>query len=140
MTRSLCYTHEALTSLAPHERLPEILVVWLPSSVRSVQLLNRVRLCDPIDCSTRGLPSITHSRSLLTISFSIMHFQFSSVTQSCLTLCNPMNRSTPGVPVHHQLPEFTQTHVHRVSDAIHAEPRPRGCSGLGEPRPALPSF
>ena len=44
--------------------------------------------------------------------------QFSSVTQSCLTLCDPMNRSTPGLPVHHQLLEFTETHVHRVSDAI----------------------
>ena len=43
---------------------------------------------------------------------------FSSVPQSCLTLCNPMNRSTPGLPVHHQLLEFTQTHVHRVGDAI----------------------
>ena len=42
----------------------------------------------------------------------------SSVAQSCRTLCNPMNCSTPGLPVHHQLPEFTQTHVHRVSDAI----------------------
>ena len=45
-------------------------------------------------------------------------YQFSSVTQSCLTPWNPMNRSTPGLPVHHQLPEFTQTHVHQVSDAI----------------------
>ena len=44
--------------------------------------------------------------------------QFSSVAQSCLTLCDSMNHSTPGLPVHHQLPEFTQTHVHRVSDAI----------------------
>ena len=44
--------------------------------------------------------------------------QFSSVIQSFPTLCNPMNRSTPGLPVHYQLPEFTQTHVHRVSDAI----------------------
>ena len=44
--------------------------------------------------------------------------QFSSVTQLCPTLCNPMNRSTPGLPVHHQLLEFTQTHVHWVSDAI----------------------
>ena len=44
--------------------------------------------------------------------------QFSSVTQSCPTLCDPMNRSTPCLPVHHQLPEFTQTQVHRVSDAI----------------------
>ena len=43
---------------------------------------------------------------------------YCSVTKSCLTLCDPMNRSTPGLPVHHQLPEFTQTHVHRVSDAI----------------------
>ena len=44
--------------------------------------------------------------------------QIRSVTQSCPTLCDPMNRSTPGLPVHHQLPEFTQTHVHRVRDAV----------------------
>ena len=44
--------------------------------------------------------------------------QFSSVAQSCPTLCDPMDYSTPGLPVHHQLPEFTQTHAHRVSDAI----------------------
>ena len=44
--------------------------------------------------------------------------QFSSVAQSCPTLCDPMNRSTPGLHVHHQLPEFTQIHVHRVSDSI----------------------
>ena len=44
--------------------------------------------------------------------------QFSSVAQSCLTLCDPMNRSTLGLPVYHQHPEFTQTHVQRVSDAI----------------------
>ena len=44
--------------------------------------------------------------------------QIRSVAHSCLTLCDPMNRSTPGLPVHHQLPEFTETHVHRVSDAI----------------------
>ena len=45
-------------------------------------------------------------------------FQFSSVTQLCPTLCDPMNHRTPGLPVHHQLLEFTQTHVHRVGDAI----------------------
>ena len=44
--------------------------------------------------------------------------QFISVAQSCPTLCNPINHSTPGLPVHHQLLEFTQTHVHGVSDAI----------------------
>ena len=83
-------------------------------------------------------PSLTESKSLFFISVSLFlshmqshHYhlskfhiyafssvQFSSVTESCLTLCNPMNRSTPGLPIHHQLPEFTQTHVHRVSDAI----------------------
>ena len=45
--------------------------------------------------------------------------QFSSVAQSCPTLCDPMNHSMLGLPVHHQLLELTQTHVHRVSDAIH---------------------
>ena len=63
--------------------------------------------------------------------------QFSSVAQSCPTLCDPMNHSTPGLPVHHQLPEFTQTHAHWVSDAIQpshplsspSPPAPRGrCS------------
>ena len=44
--------------------------------------------------------------------------QFSSVAQSCPTVCDPMNRSTPGLPVHHQLPEFTQTHVHQVGNDI----------------------
>ena len=51
------------------------------------------------------------------ISF-LFSFKFSSVAQSCLTLCIPMNRSMPGLPVHHQLPKFTQTHIHRVGDAI----------------------
>ena len=50
--------------------------------------------------------------------FSPSSVQFSSVAQLCLTLCDPMNRSTPDVPVHLQLPEFTQTRVHQVSDAI----------------------
>ena len=50
--------------------------------------------------------------------FFFLSVQFSSVTQSCPTLCDPMNRSMPGLPVHHQLPEFTQTHVHQVGDAI----------------------
>ena len=60
----------------------------------------------------------------LNMSISLQRFpinltiQFSSVTQSCPTLWYPMNHSTQGFPVHHQLPEFTQTHVHRVSDAI----------------------
>ena len=60
-------------------------------------------------------------KNLVRWTISICHFivnQIRWVTQSCPTLCDPMNRSTPGLPVHHQLPEFTQTHVHRVSDAV----------------------
>ena len=70
---------------------------------------------------------ISHKKSMSTLIFSpvfniflnmfLLVIQFSSVTQLCPTLCDPMNRSTPGLPVHHQLLEFTQTHVHRVSDA-----------------------
>ena len=59
--------------------------------------------------------------------------QIRSVAQSCPTLCDPMNRSTPGLPVHHQLPEFTQTHVHRVSYAIQP-PHP-----LSSPSPPVPN-
>ena len=59
--------------------------------------------------------------------------QIRSVAQSCPTLCHPMNRSTPGLPVHHQLLEFTQTHVHRVSDAIQPS------HPLSSPSPPTPS-
>ena len=57
------------------------------------------------------------TRGQLTL-FCLSSVQFSSVAQSCPTLCDPMNCSTPGLPVHHQIPEITQTHVHRVGDAI----------------------
>ena len=59
--------------------------------------------------------------------------QFSSVAQSCPTLCDPMNHSTPGLPVHHQLLEFTQTHVHRVSDVIQPS------HPLSSPSPSAPN-
>ena len=62
------------------------------------------------------LPINVHKDILLYSSFSSV--QFSLVAQSCPTLCDSMNHSTPGLPVHHQLPEFIQTSVHRVSDAI----------------------
>ena len=67
------------------------------------------------------------------------YVQFSSVAQSCPTLCDPMNHSTPGLPVHHQLPEFTQTHVHWIGDAIqpshpllsHSPPAPNSSQHQG---------
>ena len=63
----------------------------------------------------------------------ILVVQFSSVAQLCLTLCGPMNRSTPGLPVHHQLPESTQTHAHRVGDAIQPS------HPLSSPSPTAPN-
>ena len=63
----------------------------------------------------------------------ISSVQFSSVAQSCPTLCDPMNRSTPGLPVHHHLPELTQTHVHWVNDAIQPS------HSLSPPSPPAPN-
>ena len=74
--------------------------------------------------------------TLLICQVSVVQFgsvQFSSVAQSCPTLCDPMNRSMPGLSVHHQLPEFTQTHVHRVSDAIQPS------HPLSSPSPPVPN-
>ena len=74
--------------------------------------------------STRGclqeihvLVTQTDKTYMILSSPSVSSVQFSSVAQLCPTLCNPMNRSTPGLPVRHQLLEFTQTHVHQVGDA-----------------------
>ena len=67
----------------------------------------------------RLTPCNRHGMVLLVVSLVVLPCtQFSPVTQSCPTLRDPMSRSTPGLPVHHQLPEFTQTHVHWVGDAI----------------------
>ena len=66
--------------------------------------------------------------------------QFSSVAQSCLTLCDPMDCSTPGLPVHHQLPEFIQTHVHWVGDAIQPSPPVIPFSSCLQSFPASGSF
>ena len=67
----------------------------------------------------------------------LLPHQFSLVTQSCLTLCDPINRSTPGLPVHHQLPEFTQTHVHQVGDGIQPS---HPLLSLSPPAPIPPSI
>ena len=89
-------------------------------------------LCDPIDGSPPGSPvpgicvceykcmllCLSVCEHVLWVTHLICMYQFSSVAQSCPTLCDPMNCSMPGLPVHHHLSEFTQTHVHRVGDAI----------------------
>ena len=115
---------------------------------------SRVQIQTPAWLATRPLPhplSITAflpSTSPLTILSPTKNFQiskstpepqtdvsvqFSSVAQSCTTLCNSMNRSTPGLPVHHQLLEFTHTHVHQVSDAIQPS------HPLSSPSPTAPN-
>ena len=81
-------------------------------------------------------PGLPHCRQMLyhlSHKVTISSVQFSSVTQSCPTLCHPMNQSTPGLPVHHQLPGFTQTHVHGVSDAIQPS------HALSSPSPPAPN-
>ena len=76
---------------------------------------------------------IRHRGLVSTVVTSACSVQFSSVAQSCLTLCDPMNRSTPGFPVHHQLPEFTQTHAHWVGDATQPS------HSLSSPSPPAPN-
>ena len=78
-------------------------------------------------------PSTGFSRQEYWSGLPLPSVQFSSVAQSCPTLCDPMNHSTPGLPVHHQLPEFTQTHVHQVSDAIQPS------HPLSSPSPPVPN-
>ena len=90
-------------SSQPAFRCPEAGTLCIPHTI-----------LDFIDAQKSPNEQITKPR----VSTNIPDHQFSSVAQSCLTLCDPMNRSTPDLPVHHQLPEFTQTHVHRVCDAI----------------------
>ena len=81
-----------------------------------------------------------HTRSFCSIISSYTTVQFSSDVQSCPTLCDPMNRSTPGLPVHHQLLEFTQTHVHRVGDAIQPSHPVVPFSSCPQSLPASESF
>ena len=90
---------------------------------QNLRVISITFLTQPVTKSIRStsqvnLPSIFYVVTVLFELSSCILTQFSSVAQLCLTLCDPMNHTTPGLPVHHQLPEFTQTHVHRVSDAI----------------------
>ena len=71
-----------------------------------------------------NLPPWIYGIVFLLVNVQCVSQSVSSVTQSCPSLCNPMSRSTPGLPIHHQLLEFTQTHIHRVSDAIQPSPAP----------------
>ena len=109
---SLLFSHSALSDSVTIASMKSSshLILWPP-----------LLLLPSILASIRILSNVNHS------------VQFSSVAQSCLTLFNPMNHSTPGLPVHHQLPEFTQTHVHQVGDAIQPS------HALSSPSPPAPN-
>ena len=106
------------------KRLPAIQETWVPTLHREDPLEKEMATHssilawripwteEPGGLQSTGLQRVGHDSN-----FTIL-LQFSSVDQLCPTLLDPMNRSTPGLLVHYQLPEFTQTHVHRVSDAI----------------------
>ena len=113
--------------------LSRFLIAFLPRSkclhISLLQSLSAVIL------EPKKKNSVTTSIFSLSICQCFVSVQFSSVAQSCPTLCDPMNRSTPGLPVHHQLPEFTQTHVHRVGDAIQPS-HPLSSSSSPAPNPS----
>ena len=103
-----------------------------------LSIMSSIYSCPMCFHSSRELPSFmpwngTLLQQILVYDFSTFRVQFSSVTQSCLTLCDPMNCSIPGLPVHHQLLEFTQTHVHWVNEAIQAS------HPLSSPSPPAPN-
>ena len=106
-SEACCSAFSGETAEQPGTALPP-----LGSSGRPLLVTGPSALCVTLPCSflaSQGKPSFP---GLLPFTL------FSSVTQSCPTLCDPMDCSTPGLPVHHQLPEFAQTHVHRLGDAI----------------------
>ena len=125
------------------------LLFWILKYYWSIQLIYNVVLVSGVQQNE----SIIHKCTLFLIYFSHIGFyrvwvefpvlysmsfssvQFSSVAQSCPALCNPMNCSTPGLPVHHHLPEFTKTHVHRVSDAIQPS-HPLSSPSAPDPNPS----
>ena len=100
VSRSLGFKHEKHTP-SPNDSEPTRAHGPLDFLVLSLQFLWKINVF-----------FFSHNKNVY------VNHQIRSVAQLCPTLCDPMNRSTPGLPVHHQLPEFIQTHVHRVSDAI----------------------
>ena len=142
---SFIHSHQVLVLITPSKLCVSTLINPVESSHSLSQLKSVLRRITsswgrlPLACRTlhspgflpasRPIPPQFHhlDPSLLDLYMSdhawalsptCLFLQFSSVTQSCPTLCKPMNRSTPGLPVHHQLLEFTQTHIYRVSDTI----------------------
>ena len=116
------------------------------SNIHNPKAIVSLPYCHPLihggKCLSKSIYSYFHKQDIcgvFVLCFPIISFPstsrlgFSSVAQLCPTLCDPINCSTPGLPVHHQLPEFIQTHVHRVSDAIQPS------HPLSSPSPSAPN-
>ena len=112
-----------------------IWLIWIYHTSGITERLSFLVWFVSLNIMTKRFIHIVALSELLTFGRKVMTNleQIRSVAQSCPTLCNPMNRSTPGLPIHHQLPEFTQTHGHRVSDAIHPS------HPLSSPSPLAPN-
>ena len=116
-----------LQTTVQHPSDPSIRTTWLPSLPPGLLPALRINLDPSYDVLSlcvhiHRILSVLHplpiKKAIHSSKLRMSAVQFSSVAQSCLTLCSPMDCSTPGLPVHHQLPEPTQTHVHSVSNAI----------------------
>ena len=103
------FQHPLQVGSGNNSKIEMRLVIWIISGYLEIQMCS---VEENLNCS-----SLYKTRFVTSSLFALKHHQFSSVSQSCPTLCDSMNCSMPGLPVHHQLPEFTQTHVHRVGDA-----------------------
>ena len=109
-----------------------------PAHKAATVYISRLHIGRPIYGLVFLLTEDTHALGIFLFFVFLPSVQFSSVAQLCPTLCDPMDCSTPGFPVHPQLPEFTQTHVHRVGDAI--QPSHPGSSPSPAPNPSLRVF
>ena len=101
-----------------------VCVIWGPGylskPVSATNLIMMIPVSYPTSNFSMKFPPLIDKNDVFYLYLFSQIVQFSSVAESCLTLCNPMDYSMPGLPVHCQLPEFTQTHVHWVGDAIQA--------------------
>ena len=121
---SLCTCFPGLCILELYVKYQYVILMWDPLSQKCIWLCLWLLTAETIP------KAFWESASWI---ITLSSVQFSSVAQSCLTLWDPMNRSTPGLPVHHPLPEFTQTHVYQVSDAIQPS------HPLSAPSPPVPN-
>ena len=129
--RSLGQEDPLEKGMASHSSILAWRIPWTEEPV-GLQSLGLLRVGHNWVTNTHMIRFILKKHIVMTLIW-FSSVQFSSVAQSCPTLCDPMNHSTPGLPVYHQLPEFTQTHVHWVSDAIQSS------HPLSSPSPPAPN-